>query len=51
MTKAELITKGKTLGLSLNNSMLKPELESAVAKAEKSAKKPTASSTKKSGEY
>jgi hypothetical protein len=50
MTKAELIVKGKTLGLNLSNSLLKGELEKAVAKAEKSAAKAKASPVRAKGE-
>lgn len=38
LTKAELIAKGKSLGLTLKSSMLKAEMESAIKKAEKPAK-------------
>jgi hypothetical protein len=48
MTKAELILKGKKLGVALNNSMLKSEMEKAITKAEKPAK---ASSRTRDGEY
>jgi hypothetical protein len=50
LTKAELIAKGKKLGLNLKSSMLKGELVKAVGKAEKSASKSTASPIRKSGE-
>jgi len=48
MTKAELILKGKTLGLTLSPSLLKADMEKQIAKAEKPAK---ASGTSKKGEY
>jgi hypothetical protein len=49
MTKAELIVKGKTLGLDLSNSLLKGEMEKIIAKAEKN-NKAKASSNRKIGE-
>ena len=42
MTKKELVIKGKTLGLNLNERSLKADLEIAVAKAEKKNKAKTA---------
>jgi hypothetical protein len=51
MTKAELVKKGKTLGLNLSEKSLKVDLEKAVAKAEKSSGKATTSPKKANGEY
>ena len=50
MTKAELIAKGRKFGLSLSNSLLKGDLEKAVAKAEKAAAKAKASKATARGE-
>ena len=49
-TKADLVAAGKELGLALSMSALKPDLQKAVAKAERSAKA-KASSVRKNGEY
>jgi hypothetical protein len=52
LTKAELIVKGKKLGLDLKASMLKGEMEKAIAKAErKPASKAKASTHQRKGEY
>lgn len=50
LTKTELVTKGKKLGLSLKASSLKVDLEKAVAKAEKGKAKAISSPKKVSGE-
>lgn len=47
MTKADLIVKGKTLGLTLSNSMLKADMETAIKKAEA---KPKVGTDRRSGE-
>ncbi len=51
MTKAELIAKGKSLGLNLSMSALKADLETAVNNAEKAKAKAKPSPAKRAGEY
>jgi hypothetical protein len=50
MTKADLIEKGKALGVKLTNKMLKAEMEKAIKTAEK-PKKTTAVKTGYRNEY